>query len=88
MKIEVKKPTQEELQKLGVKNWSIWTCQPSEFDWYYSENETCYFIEGKVTVEFNGQSVTIQKGDLVTFPAGLSCRWKVHEAVKKHYRFG
>ena len=27
-------------------------------------------------------------GDLVTFPAGMSCTWEVHGAVKKHYTFG
>jgi uncharacterized cupin superfamily protein len=32
--------------------------------------------------------VRIGKGDLVTFPAGMSCTWEVRGAVKKHYRFG
>jgi len=32
--------------------------------------------------------VKIHKGDLVTFPLGLNCIWKVIEPVKKHYRFG
>jgi len=26
-------------------------------------------------------------GDLVIFPAGMKCRWDVHQAVSKHYRF-
>ena len=26
--------------------------------------------------------------DLVTFPAGTSCVWKIARAVRKHYRFG
>jgi uncharacterized protein len=27
-------------------------------------------------------------GDLVTFPKGMSCVWKIASAVRKHYRFG
>ena len=35
-----------------------------------------------------GESVTFGVGDLVEFPAGMECRWNVHKAVRKHYRFG
>ncbi|MEJ1410368.1 MAG: cupin domain-containing protein, partial [Candidatus Sedimenticola sp. (ex Thyasira tokunagai)] len=27
------------------------------------------------------------RGDLVTFPAGMSCTWKVLSEVEKHYNF-
>ena len=27
------------------------------------------------------------KGDLVTFPAGMSCTWEIRRPVRKHYRF-
>ncbi|NET86216.1 MAG: cupin domain-containing protein, partial [Moorea sp. SIO1F2] len=27
-------------------------------------------------------------GDLVTFPAGMSCTWKILSNVRKHYQFG
>ena len=26
------------------------------------------------------------KGDLVTFPDGMSCRWHIIRPVRKHYR--
>lgn len=58
------------------------------FDWHYDETETCYLLEGRVTVEAEGKSVSFGKGDLVVFPQGLSCVWKVAEPVRKHYRFG
>ncbi|MBU2573903.1 MAG: DUF861 domain-containing protein [Elusimicrobia bacterium] len=32
--------------------------------------------------------MNIKAGDIAVFPKGLTCRWKVHEAVKKHYFFG
>jgi uncharacterized cupin superfamily protein len=88
MKIEVRKPTQQELNSLGVSSWPIWTCGVSTFDWHYDETETCYLLEGRVTVEAGGKSVSFGKGDLVVFPQGLSCVWKVAEPVRKHYRFG
>lgn len=88
MNIEVLKPTDEELKSLGVFSWPTWTCGKSTFNWSYSEKETCYLLEGRVTVEAGSRSVSFGKGDLVVFPEGLSCVWKVTEAVRKHYRFG
>lgn len=85
--IRVEKPTEEKLKSLQVTSWPIWECEPSAFDWYYDEQETCYILQGKVTVESSGQTVNLVQGDLVTFPQGLSCRWTVHEKIKKHYRF-
>ena len=35
-----------------------------------------------------GDPVRFGEGDLVTFPGGMSCRWKISKAVKKHYKFG
>jgi uncharacterized protein len=36
----------------------------------------------------DGETAQVGKGDLVTFPEGLSCTWKISQDVKKHYRFG
>ncbi len=87
-KITVTKPTKDQFANLGVKSWPIWTCEPSRFDWQYDEKETCYFLEGRVTVTADGQSVSFGAGDLVVFPQGLACTWDVSAAVKKHYKFG
>ncbi len=87
--IIVEKPDQEKLQKLKVKSWPIWEKEPSNFPWEYDEIETCYFLEGKVYIQTeDGKEIQIGKGDLVTFPKGLKCRWKIVEKVKKHYSFG
>lgn len=54
----------------------------------YDTQETCYFLEGDVIVTPNGgQPVQMGKGDLVTFPAGMSCTWEIRSDVKKHYIF-
>ena len=83
------KPATDKLDKLGVKNWPIWEKEESEFPWHYDETETCLLLEGDVTVTPDGgQPVRFGAGDLVTFPQGMSCTWKIHKAVRKHYRFG
>ncbi|MEL6927776.1 MAG: cupin domain-containing protein [Cyanobacteria bacterium J06600_6] len=85
----ISQPNREQLDKLDVFNWSIWTKEASEFPWIYDEAETCYFLEGEVVVTPTGASaVKMGQGDLVTFPAGMSCTWKVIQPVKKHYQFG
>ena len=87
--VEVKKPTQEELVSLGVTQWPIWTKEESSFDWHYDEKEVCFFLEGDVEVQLpDGKKVSMGKGDLVTFPQGLSCTWHIKKAVRKHYNFG
>ena len=87
MIIEVKKLTDEELKKQNVFNWPIWTKEESEFEWYYSDKEKCYILEGDVDVSTDEESVHFEKGDFVIFPKGLSCTWKINSAVRKHYNF-
>ena len=82
-------PDEAQLKAIGVFNWSIWSKEASEFSWTYDEAETCYFLAGDVVVTPDGgDPVAMGKGDLVTFPAGMSCTWKISRAVKKHYKFG
>ncbi len=89
MTITVSRPSQDELQALGVYQWPIWSHEAASFPWHYDDRETCYILEGRVTVTpQEGPAVDFGAGDLVIFPAGLSCTWAIHEAVRKHYRFG
>jgi uncharacterized cupin superfamily protein len=89
MKIEIERnPSEERLKKLGVEKWQIWEKEVSEFPWYYDETETCYILEGNVIVTPQaGEPVEIKKGDLVTFPKGMSCTWKITNPIRKHYNF-
>lgn len=85
----VKAPSDETLQQFGVLDWPIWEKEVSEFPWHYDAKETCYLLAGDVEVTpEGGETVRFGKGDLVTFPAGMSCRWNILQDVKKHYRFG
>ena len=82
-------PSAERLEELGVFSWPVWTKEVSEFPWFYDEQEVCYFLEGEIEVTpEGGDTVKAGKGDLVTFPSGMACTWKVIAPVRKHYRFG
>ncbi|MCL2772205.1 MAG: cupin domain-containing protein [Oscillospiraceae bacterium] len=72
MDIIVRKPT--EAGKADMRTKPVWECGVSEFDWYYDSEETYLVIEGEVTVEYDGRSVSFGAGDYVTFPKGLSKR--------------
>ena len=83
------RPAPDRLKALGVERWPIWTKEISEFPWTYDEVETCLFLEGEVVVTPDGgEPVAMGAGDLVTFPDGMTCTWKVIRPVRKHYRFG
>ena len=83
MNIIVKKPSEKEIS--DFESYHVWECKPSTFNWYYDSGETCLVIEGDVTVEYDGGSVSFTAGDLVIFPKGLSCVWNVKKTIKKHY---
>ena len=69
--IIVKQLSEDEIQEKGIRSWSTWSCDKSDFPWEYSERETCYIIEGQVDVETeNGETVSIGAGDYVIFPQG------------------
>ena len=87
-RIRVERPTEERLKALGVTTWPIWTKERSTFEWTYDDVETCYVLDGEVTVVTAQGRVTIHAGELVTFPKGLVCTWQVTQPVRKHYRFG
>jgi hypothetical protein len=88
IKIEIKKLSDIELTALNVYSWPIWSCEVSEFPWSYSDKETCFILEGKVIVTTDHEEVTIESGDFVVFPKGLSCRWRVLKSIRKYYSFG
>ncbi|MBN2279811.1 MAG: cupin domain-containing protein [Candidatus Marinimicrobia bacterium] len=82
-------PEEKLVREMGIRNWPVWEKEVSEFAWSYDEQETCLLLEGEVEVRpEGGEPVKFGKGDLVVFPAGMSCTWKISKAVKKHYNFG
>ena len=47
MKIEIKKPTNKDLETKEILSWPIWEKEISCFDWHYDSTEECYLLEGK-----------------------------------------
>ena len=82
-------PSPMKLDVMNVDYWPIWKKEVSTFPWSYDQSETCYILEGRVIVTPDGgEPVELGRGDLVTFPAGLSCTWQILEPIRKHYTFG
>jgi uncharacterized cupin superfamily protein len=88
-RIIVEKPSPEKLASLGVSRWPTWSKEVSQFPWSFSTQEIAYILEGEVTVTPDGgEPVNFGAGDLVTFPAGMSCTWQVKKPLRKHYQLG
>lgn len=89
MNIKVEKADAKKLDALGVFGWPTWSKEVSTFPWSYNTQEIAYILEGEVTVtpKNGGDAVTFGTGDLVTFPAGMSCVWDVKKNLRKHYQF-
>jgi len=83
--IIIRKPEPQEIETMQTK--PIWTCDPSEFEYSYDQTETCLILEGKVEVTYDKAVYSFQAGDLVVFEKGVKCRWRILDAVKKHYQF-
>jgi uncharacterized cupin superfamily protein len=87
--IKIEKPSQAQLESMGVFSWPIWEKEASAFPWSYDEQETCYLLEGEVKVTPDGDDpVEFGAGDLVVFPRGMNCTWQISQDVRKHYKFG
>jgi len=81
-------PAREKLEEMGVFSWPVWEKEASRFPWTYDTDEICYILKGEVTVTPDGgEPVTIRAGDLVRFPAGMSCTWDITKPIRKHYDF-
>jgi len=86
--ITVRKPNENEIREF--ETWPVWEKEESEFDWEYSDKETCYILQGKAQVFDENGAIIVEfgKGDLVVFPPGLRCKWKILENMRKHYNLG
>ena len=87
-KITVEKnPAQSRLEILGVSKWATWQKEVSVFPWTFPEQEIAFILEGECVITPTGGSpVTFGKGDLVTFPAGMTASWEVKQPLHKHYK--
>ena len=89
LQVTVEKPDAAKLASLGIDSWPTWSKEVSKFPWSYNSQEIAYILEGEATVtpKNGGSAISFGVGDLVTFPAGLSCIWDIKKALRKHYQF-
>jgi uncharacterized cupin superfamily protein len=82
-------PDAARLSELGVAKWPTWSKEVSIFPFTFDDQETAYVLEGEcvITPDSGGKPVHFSAGDLLIFPAGLSCTWEVKKALKKHYSY-
>lgn len=63
----------------------IWRCTPGRFS-DIEADETFVVLEGRATIEFEGGTVEVARGDVCVFAAGTRTVWTVHETVLKGFR--
>jgi len=80
-------PARQEVER--IDRWPTWKCQSEEFDWRYDMTEVAYVLDGEATIipADGRKTVTIKRGDVVTFPKGMECTWIIGEKFQKHYKF-
>jgi len=86
-KVIVKQLSPQEIEKMGIRKWPIWTKEVSRFNHLYDGDEECLFLEGDVVIETKEGNFSIGPGDFVVFRDGLDCVWDIKKPVKKHYNF-
>ena len=86
MQVTVETIEAEEAEARGVLEWPVSTRAVSRYPWHYDATEICYIAEGRARIETEDGNVEVEKGDLVTLPAGLKCAWVIQERVVKRYR--
>ncbi len=75
----------QEAEERGILEWPVSRRGVSRYAWHYDATEVCYIAEGRARIETEDGSIEVEKGDLVTLPAGLECAWIIREPMAKHY---
>jgi uncharacterized cupin superfamily protein len=62
----------------------VWECTVGTFVWDYTEDETVYIISGEVFISTNNsEEKRLGQGDMVFFPGGITCQWRVTSPIRK-----
>ena len=68
----------------GTSSAVVWECSPGSFKWDYHQDETAVIIAGEAFITIEGGSERqLRPGDLIFFPAGTSCTWRVTVQIRK-----
>jgi uncharacterized cupin superfamily protein len=67
-----------------TENIVVWDCTAGRFQWHYSQDETAVVISGEAFIlNEQGEERRLGPGDVVFFPAGTSCTWRVPDSIRK-----
>jgi uncharacterized cupin superfamily protein len=62
----------------------LWECTAGRFTWRYHSDETIYFLDGEVTISFEGGPARrYGAGDTVHFSRGAVATWEVKTFIRK-----
>ncbi|WPP01749.1 cupin domain-containing protein [Pseudomonas sp. HR96] len=64
----------------------VWECTPGRWRRQIVQQEFCHFVQGRCTfTPDDGETLHIQAGDALMFPANTTGIWDVQETVRKSY---
>ncbi len=70
----------------GHPECGLWICTPGKWECHVTNDEFCYFLEGRCTYRHDsGEVIEIEPDSSAFFPAGWKGVCTVHETVKKVY---
>ena len=72
MKIRIEKVDRGDLEQQGVFSWPVWECAPSVFDWHYDQKESCFILEGEITVKTPHEEVILGLETMLLFQKALT----------------
>ena len=66
-------------------SWNMfWECTAGRFNWHYDNDETAFIVSGEVFITTGTtRERRFGPGDMIFFPAGSSCTWRIPVLVKK-----
>jgi len=81
-------PAARNKKLLNTRDWMgavlVWDCTVGDFHWHYDKDEIIYLLAGEAFVSTGtGPEHRLTAGDLVFFPAGFVCNWRVTQPLRK-----
>ena len=62
----------------------LWNCTAGKFTWRYNEDETIYFVDGRVRIAVSGAEERLfEAGDTIHFSCGDVATWTIDSHVRK-----
>ena len=64
----------------------IWVCTPGRWRLSIPRDELCHFVAGRATYRSDdGETIEVEKGTVIMFPAGWTGECTVHETMRNIY---